>query len=78
MNHLEDTNYSKYSLQLNLYKYILEKNYNMKIGGMFLIILHPKNDNYIVEYVNDMGKDIHDIINYRASKKVVNLSGNTI
>lgn len=77
VNHLEDTNYSKYSLQLNLYKYILEKNYNMKIGGMFLIVLHPKNDNYLVEYVNDMGKEIKDIIKYRVSTKMVNLSGNT-
>jgi hypothetical protein len=81
VNHLEDTNYSKYSLQLNLYKYILEKKYNMRIGGMFLIVLHPKNDKYIVEYVHDMGKEIENIITYRANEnqkheEVVTPSGN--
>lgn len=82
VNHLEDTNYSKYSLQLNLYKYILEKKYNMRIGGMFLIVLHPKNDNYVVETVFDMKKEIENIITYRSNEKqkneeVVTPSGNT-
>lgn len=43
-NHLQDCNFNKYSLQLNMYKYILEKYYDMTIEAMNLVVLHPDND----------------------------------
>lgn len=39
--HLPDTNFWHYSLQLNMYKVILEHKYGKKITGMYLICLHP-------------------------------------
>ena len=42
--HLPDTNYWHYSLQLNTYKALLEKNYGKKISKMYLICLHPTNE----------------------------------
>ena len=36
----------RYSLQLNLYKKIIESKYNLKIKGLFLLCLHPNNSNY--------------------------------
>lgn len=36
----------RYSLQLNLYKKILESKYNLKVNGLFLLCLHPKNNDY--------------------------------
>ena len=45
VDHLPDTNYWHYCLQLNMYRYILEKNYGKKIIGLFLVCLHPENNN---------------------------------
>ena len=45
ISHLPDTNFWHYALQLNIYKYILEKNYNKHIGKMVLVCLHPNNLN---------------------------------
>ena len=37
-----DCNYSHYSLQLLIYKYILKQSYRLEIcGGMYLVIIHP-------------------------------------
>ena len=42
---LPNCNFSKYSIQLNIYKEILKTYYNFKIKEMYLIICHPNNDN---------------------------------
>jgi catalase len=39
--HLEDCNYIHYTLQLNIYRHILETKYNKKIIDMFLVVCHP-------------------------------------
>ena len=41
LSHIADNSYNRYSLQLNLYKYIIETNYGKKISSMNLLILHP-------------------------------------
>jgi ATP-dependent exoDNAse (exonuclease V) beta subunit len=46
LDHLDDCNYWQYSLQLNLYRWILENLYSMEIAEMYLIICHPDNKNY--------------------------------
>jgi ATP-dependent exoDNAse (exonuclease V) beta subunit len=43
LSHLPDTNFWHYSLQLNLYKTILEDKYGKKVTGLYLICLHPDN-----------------------------------
>lgn len=45
-SNLNDCNYIHYTLQLNLYRYILETNYNISIYRMWLVNLHPRNSNY--------------------------------
>jgi L-asparaginase II len=69
VSHLPDTNYWHYSLQLNTYKYLLEKNYNEKIAGMFLVCLHPNNANksYIKIEVPDLGDELKDLMALRKS-----------
>ena len=42
LNDLSNNSYNKYCLQLNLYKYILEENYDKEISSMNLLVLHPK------------------------------------
>lgn len=41
LSHLWDTKYSHYCLQLNIYRYVLESEYGLRVGGMYLAIFHP-------------------------------------
>jgi len=43
INHLPNTNFWHYSLQLNTYKAILEEKYDKKITDLYLVRLHPNN-----------------------------------
>lgn len=45
LKHVPDSNFWHYSLQLNIYKYLLETNYGKTVAGMFLVCLHPNNQN---------------------------------
>ena len=45
IQHLPDSNYYHYSLQLNTYKALLEKNYGVIIKDLYLVCLHPNNTN---------------------------------
>ncbi len=42
-----DTNYNCYCVQLSLYKYILERHYDVIIDAMYLVILHPNQEHFI-------------------------------
>jgi ATP-dependent exoDNAse (exonuclease V) beta subunit len=53
LKEVEHCNYNHYSLQLNIYKKILESRYDMTVSEMVLVILHPDNDNYILIPVSD-------------------------
>ncbi len=41
LQHLPDCNYYHYALQLNLYRFVLESEYDYRVSGMFLGIVHP-------------------------------------
>lgn len=47
-----DTNFVHYCIQLCLYKYILEKHYGVIIDQMFLVVLHPNQDDFICQPVD--------------------------
>lgn len=65
LEHIPNANYYHYSLQLNMYKYILEHKYDTIISGMFLIILHPNNSDYVKITINTMEKEIQAIVDAR-------------
>jgi hypothetical protein len=44
LKHIPDTNYWHYSIQLNAYKMIIERNYGYKVKDMFLVCIHPDLD----------------------------------
>ena len=60
IEHLPDSNYWHYSLQLNTYKTILEQKYGMIIRDMFLVCLHPDNANksYMKIKVADLSEEM--------------------
>ncbi len=63
LSHLQDTRLNHYNIQQNLYRWILEKDYNIVIGNMYLVILHPTFENYRVIEVPRMDNEINYIIN---------------
>lgn len=64
LEHLPDTSYYHYCLQQNLYRYMLEKNYGIKISRLNLVVLHPDFMTYKVVPVPFMDREVNVIINY--------------
>lgn len=62
LEHLTDTSYIHYCLQQNLYRYILQKNYGIKISRMNLVVLHPELPTYRVVPVPPMEREVAMII----------------
>ena len=46
ISHIEDTSLSKYFLQLNVYRHVLEKHYNLRVSKMLLTSFHPSEGDY--------------------------------
>jgi hypothetical protein len=65
INHLPDTNFWHYALQLNTYKAILERKYDKKIEGMYLVILHPSQKSYLRLTVPDLSAEIDELFKLR-------------
>ena len=67
IEHLPDTNYWHYCLQLNTYKAILEEKYGKQITDLYLVCLHPdnKNKNYQRIKVVDLQEEVKDLFNLR-------------
>jgi hypothetical protein len=63
-SNIPDCNYFHYSIQLNLYKYLLELHYNIEIVDMYLVILYPDNDDFIEIKVNEMRDKVIEMVNY--------------
>ena len=62
LSHLSCSDYIKYCLQQNIYKYIIEKNYNKKVSSMNLLILHPNYDNYHIIQVEEFPLEVDYLI----------------
>ena len=58
LNHLPDTNYWHYSLQLNIYRRILEELYGVHVSELALVVLHPNNRTYQVFMLNRMDDEV--------------------
>lgn len=65
---IPDTNFWHYSLQLNIYKYILEKNYGVIVSKLYLVQLHPSSKNYNLIKVPDLTNTIILLVQDRLSK----------
>ena len=71
---MPDTNYWHYALQLNTYKRIIEDKYNKKVVGMYLVCLHPNNNNKSYQRipVTELKEEINDLFELR--KKTLELN----
>jgi len=60
LSHIPDTTYWKYTIQLNLYKYLVEKK-GLRVKRMFLVCFHPDILNYQRYQVADV--DLQKVLN---------------
>lgn len=62
LHYLPDCNYSHYSLQLNLYRRILQEKYGKHVVALRLVILHPDKAGYEIEEVPFMDRHIDSML----------------
>lgn len=65
LDHLPDTNYWHYTLQLNVYKWILEQYYGLEVADLYLVILHPDQPSYRRMRLNILTEEVEDMIECR-------------
>ena len=63
LEHLDDCDGSKYFLQLNIYRYIIETYYDMKISYMGVVSFHPNVETYFLADAPNMEKEVEDVLN---------------
>jgi hypothetical protein len=68
IDHLPDTNYWHYSLQLNIYRRILEELYDVEVSELALVILHPNNPSFKVMLLNKMDDEVTAMFETRRAK----------
>jgi len=64
ISYLDDCNYIHYSLQLNIYKSILESKYDKKIKNLTLVCFHPQNLTFFEERVSDYQEEAQHIMRH--------------
>jgi hypothetical protein len=62
IQHLDDSVSVKYALQLNVYKYILQTNYDLTVSDMFIVCFHPMIQSYLVVEVVDYSAEVADML----------------
>jgi hypothetical protein len=68
LDHLPDTNYWHYSLQLNIYRRILQEKYGVTVSELALVVLHPNNQSFKVIQLNMMDDEVQAMFDVRAEK----------
>lgn len=66
-------NYQHYSLQLNIYKHLMQKHYNLQVYLMCLVILHPDQETFQVEEVEDNQEAVEEIFRLRLQENNIRL-----
>lgn len=68
LNHLDDCNFNHYSLQLNIYKKIIETNYKYKVTKLAIVVFHPNNPTYIKIDIPNLDNEVELIWNNRLNE----------
>ena len=68
-SHLDDCAGNHYRLQLNCYKFILEKYYGFFVVDMYVVCTHPDNvDRAFVDHVPVMGREVERLMAFQRSR----------
>ena len=70
IEHFPDTNYWHYTLQLNIYKYILQEKYGKTITDLYLVVLHPDAPNKSYQRIKlpDIQSEVSELFKDRIAK----------
>ena len=66
LEHLEDCPYYHYALQLSLYKFILEKNYNIRVEDLRLGVFHPSYNKPYVLKISYLEEEVNALMRLRS------------
>jgi ATP-dependent exoDNAse (exonuclease V) beta subunit len=67
---MDHCNFNHYSLQLNIYRYLLETKYQRTVVAMFIVVLHPDNETFQIHQIqkHDIGSVWDTITNIHEHK----------
>ena len=65
LTHLPNANFWHYSLQLNIYKAILEKHYEVPVTSLRLAVFHPNQDTYQLIKVPNLQEEVQLLFELR-------------
>ena len=65
IEHIPDSNYWHYALQLNIYKYILLTKYGKTVTDLFLVVLHPDAKKYNRIKLPDLQREVSELFEER-------------
>ena len=68
LDHLPDTNYYHYALQLNIYRFILQSEHSLTANALFLGIFHPSRSEPLCVQLPLMDDEMHALLEYRNSQ----------
>jgi hypothetical protein len=74
VEHLDDCNVVRYTLQLNTYKRLLETRYNVRISEMFLVVFHPDQEDFLKVPIDPVPELIDEIFELRRQQLLVSNS----
>ena len=70
ISHISQAKLDVYSLQLSLYKLIVQKNTNLKLGDSYLVWFNESNDSYKIYKCHDYQDEVKLMIDHFKSMKV--------
>lgn len=70
LNKLKDNTINHYTLQLSIYKFLIEKYTDIKISDFFIVWFSEKNDNYTIIEVPYLENEVIKILENRRSKNM--------
>ncbi len=65
VEHLDDTTFNHYALQVSLYRYILKEEYNIDVHNCYLGVFHPELDNYALVALPYLEEEVKAILRRR-------------
>ena len=68
IDHLPDTTYHHYALQVSIYRYILETKYSLDVVSGHLGIFHPDHQRYFVVDLPYLKDEVETLIAYRINQ----------
>jgi hypothetical protein len=67
LDHLPKCNYVLYALQLNIYRYILESEYGLRISAMYLAVFHPNGRGPVCAEVPRLEEEMDALLAFERS-----------